>query len=105
MCIRDRRSSTRALAASREVMRTSTATGSCLRTPSGTRISSIQASLSAAGAAGKPFLSQAAIDHGAIYDTKGLGHGNTGHTFGDRLTADERRAVIEFLKSLSGPDM
>ncbi len=60
---------------------------------------------SAADAAGKPFLSQAAIDHGAIYDTKGLGHGNMGHPFGDRLTADERRAVIEFLKSLSGPDM
>lgn len=60
---------------------------------------------SAADAAGKPIFSQAAIDHGAIYDTKGLGHGNTGHTFGDRLTADERRAVIEFLKSLSGPEM
>ena len=60
---------------------------------------------SAAAAAGKPFLSRAAIDHGAIYDTSGLGHANTGHTFGDRLTADERLAVIEFLKSLSGPDM
>lgn len=60
---------------------------------------------SAADAAGKIFVSQAAIDHGAIYDTKGLGHGNSGHTFGDRLTADERLAVIEFLKSLSGPDM
>jgi mono/diheme cytochrome c family protein len=60
---------------------------------------------SAAGAAGKPFVSQVALDHGAIYDTKGLGHGNMGHTFGDRLTANERRAVIEFLKSLSGPDM
>jgi hypothetical protein len=60
---------------------------------------------SAAGAVGKPFLSRAAIDHGANYDTKGFGHGNSGHTFGDRLSADERRAVIEFLKSLSGPDM
>ena len=60
---------------------------------------------SAADAKGKSFISQAAIDHGAIYDAKGLGHGNTGHTFGDRLTPDERRAVIEFLKSLSGPDM
>ncbi len=60
---------------------------------------------SAAAAAGKPFVSQAAIDHGAIYDTQGLGHGNMGHTFGDRLTDEERRAVIEFLKSLSGPDM
>lgn len=60
---------------------------------------------SAAAAAGKSFLSQVAIDHGAIYDTKGFGHGNMGHPFGDRLTADERQAVIEFLKSLSGPDM
>jgi len=60
---------------------------------------------SAADAAGKPFVSQVAIDHGAIYDTKGLGHGNMGHPFGDRLTVEERRAVIEFLKSLSGPDM
>jgi mono/diheme cytochrome c family protein len=60
---------------------------------------------SAADAAGKSFLSQAALDYSAIYDTKGFGHGNMGHTFGDNLTADERRAVIEFLKSLSGPDM
>ena len=60
---------------------------------------------SAADAAGKPFLSPAAIDHGAIYDTKAYGHGNSGHTFGDCLSHEERIAVIEFLKSLSGPDM
>lgn len=60
---------------------------------------------SAAAAADKPFLSPAVIEHGSIYDTKRFGHGNTGHTFGDRLTAAERSAVIEFLKSLSGPDM
>jgi mono/diheme cytochrome c family protein len=60
---------------------------------------------SAANAAGKAIISQAAIDHGALYDTKAFGHGKTGHTFGDRLTADERGAIIEFLKSLSGPDM
>jgi len=64
-----------------------------------------QYAASAAEAAGKSFRSQVAIDHGAIYDTKGTGHGNMGHTFGDRLTKHERRAVIEFLKSLSGPDM
>jgi hypothetical protein len=28
-----------------------------------------------------------------------------GHTFGDHLSPDERHAIIEFLKSLSGPDM
>lgn len=60
---------------------------------------------SAAAAAGKPFVSQAAIHHSTLYDTKEFGHGNTGHTFGDSLSQDERLAVIEFLKSLSGPDM
>lgn len=47
----------------------------------------------------------AVFDHQAIYDTKAFGHGNKGHTFGDRLTSEERAALIEFLKSLSGPDM
>jgi hypothetical protein len=28
-----------------------------------------------------------------------------GHTFGDQLTQDERLAIMEFLKSLSGPNM
>jgi len=60
---------------------------------------------SAAKAAGKPFVAPEAVDHGALYDTQQFGHNNSGHTFGDRLTDDERRAVIEFLKSLSGPDM
>lgn len=35
-----------------------------------------------------------------IYDTTQLGYGNGGHTFGDALTADDRRAVIEYLKTL-----
>jgi hypothetical protein len=56
-------------------------------------------------AKGKAFNSPAALDYSAIYDTKGPGHGNMGHPFGDRLTVEERRCVIEFLKSLSGPDM
>ena len=47
----------------------------------------------------------AVFDHQAIYDTRAFGHGNKGHTFGDRLTSEERAALIEFLKSLSGPDM
>jgi hypothetical protein len=54
---------------------------------------------------GKSPTTQVAIDHGALYDTTAFGHANTGHTFGDRLSPDERRAIIEFLKSLSGPDM
>jgi len=34
------------------------------------------------------------------YDTTQIGRGNGGHTFGDDLTEDERRAVVEFLKTL-----
>lgn len=60
---------------------------------------------SAERAKDKSPATQAAIDHGAIYDTAAFGHANTGHTFGDGLSVEERRAIIEFLKSLSGPDM
>jgi mono/diheme cytochrome c family protein len=35
-----------------------------------------------------------------IFDTSRYGLGNGGHTFGDRLSEDERMAVIEYLKSL-----
>ena len=35
-----------------------------------------------------------------IYDTTRHGYGNGGHTFGDVLTEAERRAVIEYLKTL-----
>ncbi len=35
-----------------------------------------------------------------VYDTTKLGHWNTGHTFGDHLDVAERRAVIEYLKTL-----
>jgi hypothetical protein len=35
-----------------------------------------------------------------IYDTTLPGHTNTGHPFGDALSADDRRAVIEYLKTL-----
>ena len=35
-----------------------------------------------------------------IYDTTILGYGNGGHTYGDKLTADERDALIEYLKTL-----
>src|SRR5262249_18011247 len=35
-----------------------------------------------------------------IYDTKQPGRGNGGHTFGDKLTDEERMAVIEYLKTL-----
>jgi len=35
-----------------------------------------------------------------IYDASLPGHANTGHAFGDRLSAGERAAVIEYLKTL-----
>ncbi len=41
-----------------------------------------------------------AIERRKIYDTTQRGRGNSGHTFGDRFTEDERRAVIEYLKTL-----
>jgi len=49
--------------------------------------------------------SMAAIDRHSIYDTRTFGRSNSGHLFGDSLSPDERSAIIEFLKSLSGPDM
>jgi mono/diheme cytochrome c family protein len=41
-----------------------------------------------------------AVEDRKIYDTAQPGRGNGGHTFGDRLTDDERWAVIEYLKTL-----
>jgi hypothetical protein len=35
-----------------------------------------------------------------IYDTSRFGLGNSGHTFGDKLSNDDRTAVIEYLKTL-----
>jgi mono/diheme cytochrome c family protein len=40
------------------------------------------------------------IDYRKIYDTTRSGRGNGGHTFGDKLSEDERMAVIEYLKTL-----
>ncbi len=41
-----------------------------------------------------------AIERRKIYDTAQPGRSNAGHTYGDDLTEDERRAVIEYLKTL-----
>jgi cytochrome c5 len=35
-----------------------------------------------------------------LYDTTLLGYSNAGHTYGDKLTPDDRSAVIEYLKTL-----
>jgi hypothetical protein len=42
----------------------------------------------------------APIEFRKIYDTSAVGRGNGGHTFGDKLSEDERMAVIEYLKTL-----
>ena len=41
-----------------------------------------------------------AIERRKVYDTTQPGRSNTGHTFGDKFTDDERMAVIEYLKAL-----
>jgi len=35
-----------------------------------------------------------------LYDTTKPGYGNRGHTFGDKLSAADRKAVVEYLKTL-----
>jgi hypothetical protein len=40
------------------------------------------------------------VERRKVYDTTQPGRGNGGHTYGDDLTAAERRAVIEYLKTL-----
>jgi mono/diheme cytochrome c family protein len=35
-----------------------------------------------------------------IYDTRLPGYSNSGHTYGDSLSAEDRRAVLEYLKTL-----
>jgi mono/diheme cytochrome c family protein len=70
-----------------------------------TAVSKAQYADLAATAAAAPDESQAKIDMSFIYDTNNFGRGKTGHTWGDSLSDKERMAVIEFLKSLSGPDM
>lgn len=41
-----------------------------------------------------------AIEQRKIYDTSRPGRANTGHTYGDELTDEERAQVIEYLKTL-----
>ena len=46
----------------------------------------------------KPYAS--AAERRKVYDTTLPGRSNGGHTFGDKLTEEERAAVIEYLKTL-----
>lgn len=41
-----------------------------------------------------------ALERRLVYDTRILGNGNGGHTFTDVLSDVERRALIEYLKTL-----
>jgi len=43
---------------------------------------------------------QGAFDARRIYDSAKPGYGNRGHTFGDPLSASDRKALLEYLKTL-----
>ena len=40
-----------------------------------------------------------------VYDTRPPGRSHEGHVYAQNLSTEDRLALIEFLKSLSGPDM
>jgi hypothetical protein len=40
------------------------------------------------------------LEYRRVYDTSKTGRGNGGHTYGDKFDDDERKAVIEYLKTL-----
>lgn len=47
-----------------------------------------------------PKASLEAIERRKVYDTNKPGRGNAGHTYGNKLTDEERAAVVEYLKTL-----
>jgi mono/diheme cytochrome c family protein len=49
---------------------------------------------------GPPDANSPPIERRRVYDTTQPGRGNGGHTYGDKLSETERRAVIEYLKTL-----
>jgi mono/diheme cytochrome c family protein len=49
---------------------------------------------------GPPDPKLSAIERRKVYETTQPGRGNGGHTFGDKLTEEERMAVIEYLKTI-----
>jgi mono/diheme cytochrome c family protein len=51
-------------------------------------------------AVGAPAASLPPAERKLVYDTGAWSQSNAGHPFGDHLTAEERRAVIEYLKTL-----
>lgn len=53
-----------------------------------------------AQAVGWRFTEEASRSSARVYDTTRPGFGRQGHTYGDRLDDEERRALLEFLKTL-----
>ena len=49
---------------------------------------------------GGPGPGAPALERRKVYDTAQPGRGNGGHRFGDKLTEQQRLAVIEYLKTL-----
>jgi cytochrome c5 len=49
---------------------------------------------------GWKYTSETTKKDNLTYDTTLYGYGNQGHTYGDKLSADDRKAVIEYLKTL-----
>jgi mono/diheme cytochrome c family protein len=47
-----------------------------------------------------PDESVPAYERRKVYDTREPGRGNGGHTYGDKLSEEQRRAVIEYLKTI-----
>ena len=47
-----------------------------------------------------PDITPGGIDKRLVYDARQVGNGNEGHDFADALTEQERRAIIEYLKTL-----
>lgn len=60
----------------------------------------LNSSLSWAGLVSVPDPQPGSIDKRLIYDTRILGNSNIGHEFSDVLTAQERKSLIEYLKTL-----
>ena len=46
------------------------------------------------------YTERSSADSKTVYDTTLPGYGNQGHIYGDRLSAEERRDLIEYLKTL-----
>ncbi|MDP3858662.1 MAG: hypothetical protein Q8Q73_12960 [Stagnimonas sp.] len=60
----------------------------------------LNGALSWSGLVNIPDPTPGSIDKRLVYDSRVLGNGNAGHEFSDVLSPAERRAVIEYLKTL-----